>query len=288
VTASRLRIAEPAPGAVIATQTVWVRGTVDGGEDIALSIPLPAVLQQELSLDALPVPHEAGTFAAEVPVIPGMTSLTVVGRDRSGAELSDTVAVSVGASLVPSSRLEAYPAAGLAPHTVRFAVSEFPAGSSYSLDLESDGIADYTGSALADMEFAYSRPGIHLVTLRVTAPDNREWVAQAAIEVYDRAGLESRVRETWEDFKAALRANDVAVATSFVHSDRRAAWTAYFGRLTPAQLAATDTMFTGITLREVAPGRAECDMMRDEGGLLYSFPVSFEIDVDGRWRLWQF
>jgi hypothetical protein len=29
-------------------------------------------------------------------------------------------------------------------------------------------------------------------------------------------------------------------------------------------------------------------MMRDVDRLLYSFPISFEIDVDGGWRLWQF
>ena len=92
----------------------------------------------------------------------------------------------------------------------------------------------------------------------------------------------------WGGFKAAMRAGDPAGAASFLHHDRRAAWAEYFGRLTPAQLAATDALFTDLTLLEAAPGRAECEMMRDEGGLLYSFPVSFAIDVDGGWKLWQF
>jgi hypothetical protein len=29
-------------------------------------------------------------------------------------------------------------------------------------------------------------------------------------------------------------------------------------------------------------------MMRAVDGLMYSFPVTFAIDSDGRWRLWQF
>ena len=112
--------------------------------------------------------------------------------------------------------------------------------------------------------------------------------ARAAIEVYDRPQLDARLQAVWADFKTALRAGDAAAAASFLHSGRRAVWGEYFGRLTPAQFAETDVTFTDIVLLEVTPGRAECEMMRDVGGLLYSFPIAFEIDVDGVWRLWQF
>jgi hypothetical protein len=287
VTAVRLRIVQPVAGAPIETQTVWVHGTIDGGPDVTLRIPLPAALQAALSLEALPAPHEGGTFAAEVPVVPGMTSLTVIARDGAGSEATEAVAITVQAPLSPALRLQAFPSAGLAPHTVRFPANGFPAGSAYSLDLESDGIIDYAGNALPDQEFVYARPGIHLATLRITTPDGGMLVARAAIEVYDRARLEARLQAVWAGFKGALRAGNAAAAV-FLHSERRAAWTEYFGRLTAAQFAATDTTFTDIVLLEVAPGRAECEMMRDVGGLLYSFPVFFEIDVDGGWKLWQF
>ena len=73
-----------------------------------------------------------------------------------------------------------------------------------------------------------------------------------------------------------------------MHSGRRAAWEEYFRQLAPGVLAATDTVFADVTLLEIEPGRAECEMMRDVDGLLYSFPISFLVDVDGGWRLWQF
>jgi sugar lactone lactonase YvrE len=288
VTALRLRITQPIAGARIETQTVWVHGTIEGGPDVTLTIPLPAALQAELSLQALPVPQEGGTFAAEVPVVPGMTSLTVSARDGAGSVAADTVAINVQAPLSPALRLQAFPPAGLAPHAVRFLANGFPAGSDYSLDLESDGITDYSGSALPDEEFVYARAGIHLATLQVITQDGRRLVARAAVEVYDRERLEARVQAIWTGFKAALRAGDAGAAAAFVHGDRRAAWIEYFGRLTPAQFAATDSTFADVALVEVAPGRAECEMMRDVDGLFYSFPVSFEIDVDGGWKLWQF
>jgi sugar lactone lactonase YvrE len=288
VTAVRLRIVQPVAGAAIETQTVWVRGTIEGGPDVTLRIPLPAALQAALSLDALAVPHEGGTYAAEVPVLPGLTSLMVVADDGAGSVATGTVAITVQGPLSPAVRLQAFPPAGLAPHTVRFPADGFPAGSIYSLDLESDGITDYAGEALAAQEFVYTQPGIHLATLRITTADGQVLVARAAIEVYDREMLEARLQTMWAGFKGALRAGNTAAAAAFLHGDRRAAWSEYFGRLTAAQFAATDTMLTDIRLLEVAPGRAECEMMRDVDGLLYSFPISFEIDVDGGWKLWQF
>jgi hypothetical protein len=217
-----------------------------------------------------------------------MTSLTVIARDRAGMETIETVPIDVAESLPPALRLEVFPPAGFAPHTVRFPGNGLPPGSLYTLDLQSDGIIDYAGNALPDRDFVYAQPGIHVATLRVLTPGNQAFFAQAAVEVYDHARLEARLRSAWVGFKAAMRAGDAAAAASFVHGDRRATWAEYFGRLTPAQFANTDAMFTDVTLLEVAPGRAECEMMRDENGLLYSFPVSFEIDVDGGWKLWQF
>ena len=288
VVALRVRIVEPAPGAAITTETLWVRGTIDSDRDVDVHIPLLEVFQKALAVDALAAPHEAGTFAAQVPLVPGMTSVTVVARDDAGGIAFDTVSISVLEPLSPAPRLEVFPPAGLAPHTVRFPANGFPAGSVYSLDLESDGIPDYAGNALPEQEFVYARPGVHLATLRVTTPDDRMVTARAAIEVYNRPQLDARLQGVWADFKTALRAGDAGAAASFLHSDRRAAWAEYFGRLTPAQFAETDATFTDIVLHEVAPGRAECEMTRDVGGLLYSFPIAFEIDGDGRWRLWQF
>jgi len=171
---------------------------------------------------------------------------------------------------------------------VRFPGSLLPAGSDYSIDLESDGIPDGQGNALPDSAFVYTRPGIHVVTLQATTPTGTMLVAKGLIQVYDRARLEARLGALWGGFKAALREENAAAAASFVHGARRAAWAAYFEGFTPAQFVAADAMFTDLTLLDVTPGRAECEMMRDEDGLLYSFPVSFAIDVDGRWKLWQF
>ena len=151
VTALRIRILEPAPGAVITTATIWVRGIVESGaRDVTVTIPLPPELRNELSLEVLPAATEAGTFAAEVPAAPSMTTVTVIARDSEGATSTDVVSVGVQSPLSGSTRFGAFPASGFAPHAARFSEDAFPPGSFYSLDLESDGTIDYEGDTLSD------------------------------------------------------------------------------------------------------------------------------------------
>ena len=282
-----VRILEPLPDAVIATQTVWVRGTLDAGPEAMVTVLLPEILQQHVGLEALPAVHVAGTFAVEVPIAAGMTTLTVIARDGS-RQSSETIPITVAASLLAAPRLERFPAAGLAPLTVRLSAGGIPPGSDYSLDLESDGRPDEEGNGLPRGQYVYTLPGVYLATLTTTAPDGRVEAARGLIEVYGRPQLEARLSAAFSGFKAAMRASDLTTAASFVHRDRRAAWAEYFARLTPAQLAATDTLFTDLALVDVTPGRVECEMIRDHDGLRYSFPISFAVDADGGWKLWQF
>ena len=134
----------------------------------------------------------------------------------------------------------------------------------------------------------YARPGIHVARLQATTPDGQMLTARTSVDVYNRVALDARLQAVWRGFKDALRGGDATRAASFVHRDRRAAWEEYFRQFTPDLFAETDTVFADVRLVDIVPGRAECEMMRDEDGLLYSFPISFLIDVDGGWRLWQF
>jgi hypothetical protein len=289
VMAFRVRVLEPGEGTVVTSSTVWVRGVVEGGgEAVAVTVPLAPDFGRALSLDAVHVRVVAGSFAVEVPVVPGMTSIAVLARTADGISASADVGITIRIPLLPALRAEAFPPAGLAPLVVRFPASGFPAGSVYTLDVDNDGTPEYEGSDLAEQEFVYSRAGVYMAALQVVPPGGQSRTARTAIEVYDRAALDARLQAAWSAFRAALRSGDTAAAASFVHSERRTAWQQHLARLTPSQLAAADAVFTAIALVEVAPGRAECEMLRDVGGLLYSFPVSFAIDVDGGWRLWQF
>lgn len=288
VTALQVRIVEPAAGAVIATESVWIRGTVDSGaREASVVVRLPAEASSDLPLTTFHASVEAGTFAVEVPLTPEVGSLTVTATDADGAiardETSLVVVPPVGSL---AAGFEASPGAGLAPQAIGFSA---PAGATaFELDLESDGTSEYAGVALADQTFIYTRPGIYVATLRAATVDGSSSVHRAVVEVYDRATLEGRLQATWNGFKEALRSADVAAAATFIHSDRRTRWLEYLRQVPPNLLAEPNVAFTDLTLLEVIPGGAECEMFRDVDGLLYSFPVWFLADRDGRWRLWQF
>jgi hypothetical protein len=291
VIALTIHIIEPAQGAIVTTTSLWVRGTVQsGGREVSVTIPVPAAVRAMTGLDVLPAAVEGGMFAAELPLLVpgGATAIAATADDGQGSKASDTVTVSVGDTFDSPGRLRAFPDAGVAPHTVRFGVSASDDTARYQVDLDSDGIVDFEGPTLVGQDFVYTRPGVYVATVTAITSDGQASVFRTAVQVYDGGLLNERLRAAWRGFKDALGAGDVPVATSFIHSGRRARWADVFRQFTPEMFAAVDTVFSDITVLEVSPNRIECEMIREENGVSYSFPVSFERDADGRWRLWQF
>lgn len=281
-----VRIIEPAPDATVAGETLWVRGTVTGREPVSVAVPVPVELRDLLPIETLGGTAISGTFAVEVPITPSLKVLAVTATDAQGNTATATVDVVAQAQEPAGGTVVLSPAAGFAPHTVRIGLQGLPPGS-YGVDLEGDGVEEYSGEDADGREFVYARPGIYVAALRGIR-NGQPYAWRAPVQVYDRADLEQQLQGTWDGFKQALRTGDVDRAVGFVHSSRRATWQQYFRQVPPSALAAADTVFTDITLLELSAGRIECEMMRDVGGLMYSYPVSFVPDADGQWRLWQF
>ena len=281
-----IRMTEPVEGALVTGSSVWVRGTVEsGGREVTVSVNRPTVP------DALPVMAgvEAGTFAVEVAVNPAITSLLATVTDVvSGATATHTITLTMQVDPDPPfGFFKAYPAGGAAPHVVRFD-ARLNAGDHVALDLESDGVIDFEGSAVDGQAFAFLHPGIYVSSLRVTASNGQVRTLHTSVEVYDPTALDARLQAVWSGFTDALRVGNLAQAVSFIHGDRRARWHAYLSDASAEALAESATAFTSIELVEVGLRGAEYQMLRDEGGQLMSYPVVFTADSDGRWRLWQF
>ena len=285
VTALRIRITEPADGATVTTPTVWLRGTVENGGDVAVTIRLPP----GMIIPSLPASTEAGTFAVEVPIDATTTTLTADAVDATtGTTATHTINVAVQPEpIVPLSGFTALPVAGLAPHVVTFNIN-LGEGTRVALDLDSDGTVDFDGATLEGLPFVYDRPGIYVPTLRATTTDGQVLTYRTVVDVYDRAALDARLQAVWNSFAEALQSGDVARAVGFIHGNRRAAWQEYFDQLLPDELAAEGAGFTTIALMQIGRGGAEYEMLREEDGRVFSYPIALVADVDGRWRLWQF
>ena len=161
-------------------------------------------------------------------------------------------------------------------------------GTRVALDLDSDGTVDFNGTTLEQLPFVYDRPGIYVPTLHATTADGQVLTYRTVVDVYDRAALNARLQAVWTGFTEALQSGDVVRAVGFVHGNRREAWQEYFDQLLPDELAAEGGGFTTIELIRVGRGGAEYEMLREEDGRVFSYPIALVADVDGQWRLWQF
>ena len=225
----------------------------------------------------------------EVPIDATTTTLTAIATDvTTDTTATDTINVVVQPDpTAPLSGFTALPAAGLAPHVVTFSVN-LGEGTRVALDLDSDGTVDFNGPTLEGLPFVYDQPGIYVPTLRATTTGGQVLTYRTVVEVYDRAALDARLQAVWSGFTEALQSGDVARAVGFIHGNRRAAWQEYFDQLLPDELAAEGGGFTTIKLMQVGRGGAEYEMLREEEGRVFSYPIALVADVDGRWRLWQF
>ncbi|MBI4886903.1 MAG: hypothetical protein HY824_07415 [Acidobacteria bacterium] len=280
----RVRILEPADGAVITTNSAWIRGTVEAGSgEVAVSLMLSPGLGGRLT-----VPAEGGMFAMDVALDAALTRVTVVAADASGATAEASVSVVVASDGTSAEVLDVWPPGGLAPLTVRVGLQGRGDGP-LSIDVDGDGTPEFEGAFDGDEFYAtYPVAGAYVPTVRITTPDGSVLTRRGLVEVYDRAVLESRLQAVWKGFKDALRDGNVEAAAAFIAAERRAAWIDYLSSLPAEAFADVDLVFTAIALVEAGYGGAQYEMVAERDGLLFSYAVWFRIDAEGRWRLWRF
>ncbi|HSF07242.1 MAG TPA: hypothetical protein VLG10_15775 [Methylomirabilota bacterium] len=274
-----IRITSPIPGSILTEPKVIVRGTVQTRPGANTGV----------TVNGVPALVEVGQFAALVPVNPELTALTARAVDPSGDVGADTIPVAVQlSSQEPRLRLQASPAGGVGPLTVGFSVSSLIPAHTTALDFDGDGAVDFTGQSLEGQTFTYQQPGIYTATVRITDERGGVHTTATVVPVSDQAALDARLQAIWHGLKDALRAGDLARASTFIHSETRAAYADQLNRFSPTTLASIDTHMTTIQLVEVGPGGAQYEMLRDRDGQTLSFAVWFQLDQDGLWRLRRF
>jgi len=112
--------------------------------------------------------------------------------------------------------------------------------------------------------------------------------ATTMVQVSDPAAMDAQLQAQWKGMKDALRRGDIPAALAFIPSESRDRYEATFRRLTPAQLATIDQYLTTIQPVEIGPNGAEYEMLRTRDGQTLSYPVFFQVDVDGVWRIRMF
>jgi hypothetical protein len=271
--AVELRITAPVEGAVVATGSLVVRGTVRPPLGIALSVNGLAALVN-------------GTdWAAEIPVDAATHQVTALAIPLSGPSATAGASISP-VSGNPEMRLRAEPADGVAPLSVTWNVHN-PTGRqlvSYELDRTGGGSFDPAAASLAGSATTYIRPGLYFPTVRAVDADGGVHVSSTVVLVSDPTAVVAGFRAIWSSFTARLRAGDLAAALGFLAPPLRSRLEHVFVQLgadLPSIVAGLGTLQVTAQLGDLAEGV----LVQSEpaGPALYF--IQFRRDGLGRWLI---
>ena len=261
--------------------------TVAGGELTArgtlLSLPDGTA---GVSIDGTAGLVEGNQFVVRLPVDSSTTTLTLTVRDFSGVLSAVAFPMTVQTvPLPPAIVLRPTRPAGLIPLTTSFAYSSPALVAHVALDADGDGTTDADETTLDTFTFTYTQPGLYLPRLTVIDSDGNVSTAAGIVHAADPAVTDARLQPVWRGVKDALRTGDTSAAARFIHSDTRAQYATVWSVVPAPALANIDEIMTQVQLLEVTPATAQYDMRRDKNGQTFSFPVWFQLDQDGLWRL---
>jgi hypothetical protein len=268
-------ITEPASGATVPAGVVLVRGTVangGGGAGVAVNGVVASV--------------QGGVFAATVPVSAPSITLTAVATTETGSSATDSVTVSVADVGESALALHASPRMGGTPLVTSFSLVGGPMPTRVELDVDGDGVIDFSGPTLEGQTFTYPTAGLYFPVVRVIDSQGAVSTARAVVQALDRADLETLLQPKWTALRDALGRGDVPAAVALFAATSRDAYreqlTALAGAGALPQVAADLGPITAVRVLDRA---AEYELRAVQQGVAYSFYVLFVVDTDGVWRL---
>lgn len=230
--------------------------------------------------------NENGAFTAQLAGQVGDTYQIVVSDQAQNN--SDPVEISTSVVIPPDSEpafiLYANPSNGVAPLTVVFSLLGEAVPTTLTLDLEGDGIKDFTSPSLDGQIFSYASAGRFLPTVTVTDAQGNQFTASVEVLVEDQAALDALLQSQWAGMTAALQQGDIQGALQFIAPQGRAAYEAMFTELAPI-LSTVGADLGDIQFVEVRGNLAEYELLAVEDGQSVSYYVEFNQDEDEQWHL---
>jgi hypothetical protein len=213
-------------------------------------------------------------------------TLTAVATTETGSSATDSVTVSVADVGESALSLHASLRMGGTPLVTSFSLIGGPVPTRVELDVDGDGVIDFSGPTLEGQTFTYPVAGLYVPAVRVIDSQGAVSTARAVVQALDRVDLETLLQPKWIALRDALGRSDVPTAVALFASASRDAYreqlTALAGAGALPQVAADLGPITAVRVLDRA---AEYELRAVQQGVAYSFYVLFVVDTDGVWRL---
>ncbi len=224
--------------------------------------------------------------ASHVPLTEGTNTITVTARDTGSntATASITViAVTTGNYITITSDTET----GIAPLEATLRID-----GSFSIDNSTISVIGPSQPQIVNISpseytATMTTEGIYYFTATVTGPDGKQYQDTIAITVMNQAQLDNLLQGIWEALKSALRAKDINTAMTYFDVAARDRYSPIFTALKDIMPTILDT-FIEFNFVKFYKYTVEYEIVANENGVLYSYPITFIKSEDGLWRFRDF
>ena len=274
-------VTSPLAGATVASSSVDVAGTFSGPTNTGIVV------------NGVLATTENGHFLASgVPLTPGSNTISVTATTLPGLVSTSTLNVTQTSSDPPVISLANITKSGYAPATVTFAITigTLPNNAtleSISLDLDGDGVFDYSASSVSSLptSFVYSAPGLYNVTLRVVDSAGDTFTAQDFVLIDDLVERRNSLCDIHAYLKQQLLAQNAQTASYAYQPVVQAQYLALFNAL-GTNMPNASAMVGNVANGFIGVGYAELTLVQDNGDSTMSgFPMTITIGSDGVWRI---
>jgi hypothetical protein len=274
-----VHVTSPAPSAEITVPSVSVFGTLASGSD-----------QVGVVVNGLPTFVSGSRFVANrIPLGLGSNTIVAAVTNACGLRGEDMLVIQTPIIRDHPVALTAFPTQGLAPFTPTLNSTthlDQPIAK-YRWDFDGGGITDAEGDTLSTVTPTYDEPGLYLPRLMVEDSQGNRFSDQIGVVVVTREEIDRLLTKQWSDMKSRLAKRDVEGAMKlFAEGSSKEMFRKNFDLMKDILPQIVSDMAPITFDRLEGNGDvAFYKMQAEQGGKMLSFPVNFEKDSDGIWRI---
>ena len=231
-------------------------------------------------------------FSGIVPLQSGSNTIIATAADACGLKVKDTVTVNTDTVEEPVG-LTVSPSSGVLSATGTFEVT-FEAEvyipnpvSNYSWDFNGDGVIEREGAGLATVIASYGQ-GLYFPAVTVTDTLGNTYTETTVVNVLSRAEVDTMLKGKWAGMKGELVSGDINNALGFFLKSSQERYREGLEVL-KSQMGTIFGRPEELLLEDVVDGVATYEnIVTEDDGITYSYPVIFILDEDGLWRIQSF